>query len=177
MDIVAAILFAFVLFVGWVLQLISLPGTWLIFAAAALYAWLLPPDAATAISWPAVLALLVLAVVGEVIEFAAGALGVTSVGGSRRGAMMAIAGSVVGGTVGMFVGVPIPVIGSLVGAVVFGGIGALVGAVFGESWKGRDLDTSLEIGKAALIGRLLGTAAKTIVCTLMVLVALGAVIL
>jgi hypothetical protein len=90
--------------------------------------------------------------------------------------VLAIVGSMIGGILGMFVGVPIPIVGSLVGAVVFGGLGALVGAVVGETWQGRDLETSLEIGKAALIGRLLGTAAKMIVCTLMVVAAIAAII-
>ena len=52
----------------------------------------------------------------------------------------------------------------------------IVGAVIGETWKGRDLDTSLDIGKAAFVGRVLGTAAKIIVCTLMVVVAVAALV-
>lgn len=177
MDILAAILLAFVLVVAWVLQLVGLPGNWLIVAAAALYAWLVGQDASTAIGWPTVIAILLLAVFGEVIEFVAGAMGVATVGGSRRGAVLAIVGSIVGGIAGLFVALPIPVVGQLVAAILFGGLGALVGAVLGEIWKGRDLDTSLEIGKSAFIGRLLGTAAKMVVCSLMVVVALAALIL
>ena len=165
-----------VLFVGWVLQLVGLPGNWLIVIAAAVYAWLLPPDASTAIGWPAVAILLVLAILGEVVEFIAGALGVTRAGGSRRGAVLAIVASTIGGILGIFVGVPIPIVGSLVGAVVFGGLGALVGAVVGETWQGRDLETSLEIGKGAFVGRLLGTVAKMVVCSLLVVVAIAAII-
>jgi uncharacterized protein len=177
MEILAAILLALVLAAGWVLQLVGLPGNWLIVAAVALYAWLIGPDAATALGWPAVIAILVLAIIGEVVEFAAGALGVTAVGGSRRGALLAIVGSMIGGILGLFVGLPIPVIGSLIAAIVFGGLGALAGAVVGETWKGHDFDTSLEIGKAAFVGRVLGIAGKMIICTLLVVVALAAVIL
>ncbi|MEX0977364.1 MAG: DUF456 domain-containing protein [Pirellulales bacterium] len=176
LNALAAILFLLAIVLGWLVQLVGLPGNWLIVVAAALYAWLVPADAATAIGWPMVVTLVALAILGEVVEFVAGALGVTTVGGSRRGAVLAIVGSIVGGMVGIFVGVPIPIVGSLVGAVLFGGIGALAGAVLGETWTGRDLDASLEIGKAAFIGRLLGTAAKTIVCSLMVVVAIAAVI-
>jgi uncharacterized protein YqgC (DUF456 family) len=172
----AAILLVLAVLLGWLAQLVGLPGNWLIVVAAALYAWLVPAEAATAIGWPAVATLVVLAILGEVAEFVAGALGVTTVGGSRRGAALAIVGSMVGGIVGIFVGLPIPIVGSLVAAVLFGGIGALAGAVLGETWKGRDLDSSIEIGKAAFIGRLLGTAAKMIVCSLMVVVAIAAVI-
>ena len=53
----------------------------------------------------------------------------------------------------------------------------MVGAFLGESWKGRDFDTSIEIGKAAFIGRILGTVAKVAICTLMVIVGLGAMFL
>jgi uncharacterized protein len=176
MDVLAAILLALALVAGWFLQLVGLPGNWLIVAAVALYAWLVGPDASTAMGWPTVIAILVLAVIGEVMEFAAGALGVTTAGGSRRGALLAIVGSIVGGIVGLFVGLPIPLVGQLAAAIVFGGVGALVGAIVGETWKGRDFDASLEIGKAAFIGRLLGTAAKMIVCSLMVVVALAAVV-
>jgi uncharacterized protein YqgC (DUF456 family) len=177
MEILAAILLTFVLVAGWFLQLVGLPGNWLIVAAVALYAWLVGPDASTALGWPTVIAVVALAILGEVIEFAAGALGVTTVGGSRRGALLAIVGSMVGGIVGLVVGVPIPVVGQLVAAIVFGGLGALAGAVIGETWKGRDLDASLEIGKAAFIGRLWGTAGKMVACTLMVLVALGGLVM
>lgn len=177
MTIVAILLLTTALIVGWVTQLLGLGGNWLIVAAAALYVWLLPPDAAAAIGWPVVGVLLVLATLGEVVEFAAGAAGVKSAGGSRRGAVLAIAGSIIGSIAGMFVGVPVPIIGSLIAAVFFGAIGALVGAVLGETWKGHGFDKSIEIGKAAFIGRMLGTLAKTIVSTMMVVLTLGALVL
>jgi uncharacterized protein YqgC (DUF456 family) len=176
MSLLAAILLSGVLAVAWLAQLVGLPGNWLIVLAAAGYAWLLPEDAATAIGWNTVLALAALAVAGEVIELVAGAAGVTKAGGSRRGAVLAIAGSVVGSLVGVFVGVPIPIVGSLVAAIVFGGVGALVGAVLGEQWKGRDLDTSIAVGNAAFVGRVLGTVGKMITCTIMVAVTLAAIL-
>jgi hypothetical protein len=117
-----------------------------------------------------------LAVLGELVELAAGAMGVKKAGGSRRGAALAIAGSIVGSVVGIFVGLPIPLVGSLVGAVLFGAGGALVGAMIGERWKGRDLDASFEIAKAAFFGRVLGTVAKMIVSSIMVFVTLAAII-
>jgi uncharacterized protein YqgC (DUF456 family) len=176
MGILSALLLALTLFFGWFAQLLGLPGNWLIVAAAAGYALLTPPDATAAISWNLVLALVLLAVMGEVAELVAGALGVTKVGGSRRGAVLAIVGSMIGSVVGIFVGLPIPIVGSLAAAVLFGGCGALVGAFLGESWKGRDFDTSIEVGKAAFVGRLLGTLAKMIVCTIMVVVTLMALV-
>lgn len=176
MSIVAAILLILILAVGWLAQLIGLPGNWLIVVAAAVYAWWVGPEAATAIGWNTVIALVLLAVLGEVVELAAGAAGVAKVGGSRRSAVLAIAGSMVGSLVGFVVGLPIPLVGSLAAAILFGGVGALVGAMLGESWKGRDFDASLDVGKAAFIGRVLGTVAKMIISSIMVAVTLAAIV-
>jgi uncharacterized protein len=176
MHILAAIALTLITIVGWLSQLLGLPGNWIIVVAAALYAWLLPSDGRLAIGWNTVVALAALAVVGEVVEFAAGALGVSKVGGSRRGAVLALVGSMVGGVVGLVVGVPIPIIGSLAAALIFGGVGAMVGAMLGESWLGRDFESSLEVGKAAFVGRMLGTLGKLIVGSVMVVVVLLAIV-
>ncbi|HEY2893328.1 MAG TPA: DUF456 domain-containing protein [Pirellulales bacterium] len=177
MDIVFAIGLAIFACCAWLLQALGLPGNWLIVAAAAAYALWWPVDGRLAIGWSTVIALLVLAIVGELAELAAGAAGVAKAGGSRRGAVLAIIGSLVGSMLGVCVGIPIPIVGSLVAAVVFGALGALVGAIIGEQWKGRDIDTSFEIGKAAFIGRVLGTVAKLAVCSVMVIVTLAALVL
>lgn len=175
-NLLLAILFGLTMAVSWLAQLLGLPGNWLIVAVAAVYAWWGPSESVTDVGWYVVGVLFVLAVLGEIVELVAGAAGVSKQGGSRRGAMLAIVGSLIGSIVGMFVGLPIPIIGSLVAAVVFAALGALAGAMLGESWKGRDFDASLEIGKAAFVGRLLGTVAKMIVCSIMVAVALGALL-
>jgi uncharacterized protein len=176
MLIVAAIGMVLVLGVAWIAQLIGLPGNWLIVLAAAAYAWLFPDDSSLAISWHVVLALVALAVIGELAELAASAMGVAKAGGSRRGVVLAILGSIVGSVVGIVVGLPIPIIGSLAAAIVFGGLGALAGAVIAEQSLGRNLDSSLEIGKAAFVGRLLGTVAKIVVCSMMCVVTLAALV-
>ena len=159
-----------VLLAGWMLTLLGGPGNWLMLLAVALYAWLVPEDAALTIGWGVVIALLVLAAVGELLEFLAGALGATQGGGSKRAAVLALVGSIFGGAVGLFVGVPIPVVGPFVAALLFAGLGAFVGAVLGEQWAGRSLDESLDIGKAAFLGRILGTLAKTLLGSVMVVV-------
>ncbi len=146
MSIVSALLLAVVAIVSWLSQLVGLPGNWMLVVAAALYAWLTPGDGRAAIGWHTVVVLIVLAVVGEIVEFVAAASGVTKAGGSRRGAVLALAGSIVGGFVGLAIGLPIPVVGSLAAAVVFGGLGALAGAMLGESWKGA---TSMPASKLA----------------------------
>jgi uncharacterized protein len=177
MSFLAAIVLTLLLAIGWFAQLLGLPGNWLIVAAAAFDAWLVDPESRAAVGWNTVVGLALLAVAGEVVELVAGALGVSRVGGSRRGALLAIVGSMVGSLVGVVVGLPIPIVGSLAAAVLFGGVGALVGAVLGERWKGRGFDASLEVGKAALVGRILGTVAKMVVSTIMVVVALAALVM
>ncbi len=102
----------------------------------------------------------VLAVLGEIIELAAGALGVARTGGSRRSAMLALAGSLVGSVLGVVVGVPIPVVGSVIAAVLFAGMGAMAGAILGELSVGRTPGDGWQVGKAAFWGRLAGTLGK-----------------
>ncbi|HEY1785166.1 MAG TPA: DUF456 family protein [Pirellulales bacterium] len=177
LTIVWALVFCLVLAVGWVMTVLALPGNWLIVAAAAGYAWLAPADGRLGLGWPTVVALAVLAVVGELLELLAAARGVRQAGGSRWSAALALVGSVIGAGIGVVVGVPIPVIGSLVGAIVFAGMGAAAGAIAGESLVGRTLNESRGVGLAAFRGRLLGTLAKILVGSVMVAVALCALVL
>ena len=170
-------LFLLVLALSWGLTLFSLPGNWLIVAAAAIYAYLSTADAQPAISWTVVAVLAGLAALGEVIEFAASAVGTSRAGGSKRGALLAILGAVVGSVVGAVIGLPIPVVGSVVGVLLFASLGAMAGAMVGESCKGRTLDEIIEVGQAAFWGRLAGTLAKTGIGTVMVLVAAVAAVL
>jgi len=172
-----ASLLLLILLGGWALNLFGLPGNWVNVAAVAIYAWLLPGDSRVSISWWVVGAALVLAIIGEVLEFAAGAMGAAKLGGSRRGAVLAIVGSMAGGIFGATVGLPIPVIGSIIAILLFAGLGAMAGAMIGEFWKGRDWDGSLKIGQAAFWGRLLGTAGKLAAGTVLVVVVLGALLL
>jgi uncharacterized protein YqgC (DUF456 family) len=163
---------------GWLLTLFSMPGNWVIVVSAALFAWLVPADGTSGIgmSWTAVAALLILAIIGEVIEFLAGAMGASRAGGSKRGAVLAIVGSMIGALIGAFVGLPIPVVGSVVAAILFASCGALVGAMLGEWWKGRDLAQALEVGQGAFWGRMLGALAKTTVASVMAAVAIVAAV-
>ena len=172
--VVAIILLVTLLMLGWVLTLLAMPGNWLMVAAVAGYVLVVPEESAAAIGWWTVLGMVALAAIGEGLEFLAGALGVAKAGGSKRGAALALVGSLLGAIVGMFAGVPIPVVGSLIGALLFAGLGALAGAIIGEQWKGRDLEQSWQVGVGAFWGRILGTLAKTIVGSIILAVALAA---
>ena len=162
---------------GWGLTLFNLPGNWLMVTAAVLYAAVGPADSRLAIGWPVVIAVLLLAALGELVEFLAGAALATQAGGSKRSAALALLGSLGGGVLGAVVGVPIPIVGSLVGALLFAGAGALGGAMLGEYWKGRPLEHGWNVGKAAFWGRLLGTLGKVLTGSVIVVVCLLALFL
>jgi uncharacterized protein len=176
MTLVFVALLVVVLLVGWLLTLLSLPGNWLMVAATAVHAYFVPPDSRAAIDWKVVVAILIMAILGEVVELVAGAAGTAKAGGSRRGVLLALAGSVLGSILGLFAGLPIPVVGSVIAALLFAGLGALAGAVLGEMSVGRNLDASWRIGKAAFRGRLAGTLAKTAVGSAIVLVVVVALL-
>lgn len=161
---------------GWLLTLFGLPGNWLIVVATGLYAWLAPAVGAANIGWITTLAMAGLAAVGEIAELVAGVWGARRAGGSRRAAVFALLGSMIGAVAGAALGLPIPVLGSAVAAVLGGALGALVGAGFAEHTLGENSRKSLQVGGAAFVGRLLGTGAKTLVATILAVVAVVALL-
>jgi uncharacterized protein YqgC (DUF456 family) len=154
--------------VGWLLNLVALPGNWIVLGGAALFAWLLSNEDGRGIRWPIVAVLLGLAVLGEIVEFAASAAGAARQGASRRAVALSMLGAIVGSMVGLGVGAPIPVIGWLVMAVLGGAAGAFTGAYLGEVWKGRDEPERLAAGRGAFFGRIWGTLGKFAVGAAMV---------
>jgi uncharacterized protein YqgC (DUF456 family) len=177
MTVVFALLLILVLLGCWSLTLLGLPGNWLMVVATSIYAYLVPAQSPATLGWRTVVAILVLAALGEIIELLAGAMGVSKTGGSRRSAVMALVGSIVGGILGVFIGVPIPLIGSVVAAVFFAGLGAMAGAVFSEISVGQKLGTSWRIGKAAFWGRLAGTLGKMLLGAAIIVVVVAAMLL
>ncbi|MFT7513832.1 MAG: hypothetical protein ACI9QL_003047 [Candidatus Omnitrophota bacterium] len=171
-----AILFILAMVIGWVMAILGLGGTWIMLGGAVLYAWLIPAASPFQIGWTVVIILGVLAGLGELVEFLAGALGTKKAGGSRRSVALSVVGSLVGSLLGAIVGSAIlPVIGTLIGVVFCAGLGAMGGSLLGERWKGTPFKESMGIGKAAFWGRLLGTVGKTLFGTLMALFASAAV--
>jgi uncharacterized protein len=176
MIFIFALLLVVVLLAGLVLTLLNMPGNWLMVAATAVYAYFTPPDSRAAIGWKVVVAILIMAILGEVVELVAGAAGTAKAGGSRRGVLFALTGSILGSILGIFVGLPIPVVGSVIAALLFAGLGALAGAMLGEMSVGKRLDASWRIGKAAFRGRLAGTLAKVAVGTAILVVVVVALL-
>jgi uncharacterized protein YqgC (DUF456 family) len=159
--------------VAWLTTLVTIPGNWLILGLAALFAWLLPEAADSGgrgFTWHAVMYLLGLAILGEIVEFSAGAAGAAKQGASRRGVALSIVGAMAGSLAGLFVGLPIPVLGPLIVAVLGGAAGAFVGAYIGEAWKGRVEEDRIAVGRGAFVGRLWGTAAKLAIGAIMLVI-------
>jgi uncharacterized protein YqgC (DUF456 family) len=153
--------------IGWLLNLVALPGNWLIVGGAALFAGLITEEPGRGVAWRTVIALVVLAIIGEFVEFAAGAAGAAKQGASRRAIALSMVGAIIGSIVGLSIGVPIPVVGSLVMALFGGAAGAFAGAYLGEAWKGRDEPARTAAGRGAFFGRIWGTVGKFAVGAIM----------
>lgn len=156
----SAVLLVLVCIAAWLTTLLTLPGNWAVVGLAAGFAWLFPADVGRGIEWRTVVILAVIAAVGEVIEFGAGAAGAAKQGASRRAVVLSLVGALVGSIGGLLVGVPVPVIGPLVVAVLGGAFGAFAGTYLGEMWAGRGEDERITAGHGAFMSRLWGTVGK-----------------
>lgn len=154
--------------------LFGLPGNWLIVLLTALFAGFVRGSSHEGISWWTVGALLLLAVLGEILEFAISAAGAAKQGASRRAILLSILVGMIGAVCGSAAGnLLIPILGTIPGAILGGAAGAFLGALAGESWKGSPQDRGMAVGTAAFVGRLLGTFAK--LCVAVTLLALATV--
>jgi uncharacterized protein len=174
---VAAICLVMSCCLAWLSTLIALPGNWIVVGLAAIFAWWYPVELGRGITWQTVGIAAVLAVVGEIIEFSAGAAGAAKHGASRRAIALSLVGAMLGGFAGFFVGLPIPFVGSLIVSVLGGAAGAFVGAYVGETWKGRTEAEKFAAGHGAFMGRIWGTLGKLAVgAAIVALVAIDAFI-
>jgi uncharacterized protein YqgC (DUF456 family) len=167
MDWIYYLLLAAALVAGLWINLIGLPGLWLMLLCHAAYAWVTGWE--RYVGWTSIIALAALALVAELAEFVAGAAGSKSVGGSRRSMVGAVVGGILGGIFLTFV--PIPVVGTIVGTC----LGAFIGAFALESW-GTDVPRSACVGLGAAGGRLAGILLKTAFGVVMLIVSLIAAI-
>ena len=126
----------------------GLPGTWIIAAAALGYQLLVPGS----ISIWTIVAVVVLALIGELLEFSLSAKYTKKYGGSRRASW----GAIIGGMIGAFMGVPVPIVGSVIGAFA----GAFVGAFIGEFSRAGQGGTATRVATGGLIGRAIAAAMK-----------------
>jgi len=158
-------LLLFILLVaGLVINLVGLPGLWVMIVAVMGYAWW---TGWVYVGWKLLAGLVVLGLVAEVVEFIAGSAGARAAGSSRRGAMGAIVGALIGGIVGSGI---LFLVGTVIGAV----IGAFVGAAAVELLIGKSVQQSMNIGVGAAKGRIWGMVSKTGIGAVMLIVAMVA---
>ena len=154
--------------VGVAMTAVRFPGTWLIVAGAAGYAW--------SEGWPrASLTLLGIltgiALLGEGVEILASVVTARRAGASRKAAW----GGMLGGIVGMiFLSflVPIPIVGTMIGALV----GCFAGATLVEMYVRKDMFRGTKVGFFAAMGFVLGAVAKIVVALAMSGILLSTVI-
>lgn len=143
------LLFAAFLVFSAILVPLGFPGTWLMVVGGVAYNYLTGTDA---IGWVAIVGCTIIALVGEIGEYALTARYTERYGGSRRAGW----GAVLGGMVGAIMGVPVPLVGSVIGAFV----GSFVGALVFEYTRHADHTAATRVATGALIGRVVATALK-----------------
>jgi uncharacterized protein len=138
---------------GVLLTLLTFPGIWAMVLVALLCQWWQP----TLFSWWTLAAAVMLAGLGELVEFFASAAGAAKAKGSRSAVLASVVGAVVGAVLGTFL-LPVPLVGTLVGGVAGAGIAA------GLAERGiahRSWGDSARVARGAATGRALALVAKT----------------
>jgi len=137
------ILLFIVLFIGVLLTTLGLFGTWVIFGAGFIYAWI---TGFNVIPMSTVLTLLGIAILLEGLEFILAVKLAEKMGAGKSASWAAVIGGLVGGIIGTGF---LPVIGSLFGVL----IGAFLGAVTWEMLQGKTSAEAIRAGRGAFFGR------------------------
>jgi uncharacterized protein YqgC (DUF456 family) len=145
----ALLILAGVILLSLVLIVLGLPGLWIMVASAVTYNMIVPGDP---IGWFSLVAVAVLALVAELLEFTMTGRYARKYGGSRRAGW----GAIIGGMIGAFVGFPVPIVGPVIGAF----IGSFCGALVAELTGGASAGDATRVAKGALVGRAMSTALK-----------------
>jgi uncharacterized protein len=150
----------------WILALLAAPlltvlglsGNFVIVGLALLHAL---ATGFTPLTWPFLLLLLGLALLGEAVEALVGTVYVARKGASRHGVLGAFVGGLAGAVAG---GAVVPVIGAVAG----GFAGSFLGAVLGQYLRERRLRPSLRIGWHAFAGKTLAGLFKVALSATMI---------
>ncbi|TVQ63656.1 MAG: DUF456 domain-containing protein [Phycisphaerales bacterium] len=138
---------------GMALVILGLPGVWLMVVCALLIQWWRPDT----YSWWTLGVCLGLALLGEVLDIVASAVGARGAGGTKR----SFVGAIAGGLIGAVLGTPIaPVVGTILGGAVGAGIGA---AALDRSKPLHTWRMSARVGQGAAVGRLVSTLIKMVI--------------
>ena len=167
-----ALLFILVLVISLGLNASGAPGNWIMLGFASFYSWLMPSESPYDFGLIVIVMVLLLATIGEVLEFFTGAISTKKAGGTKRGMWFSVIGSIIGSLAGIFVGIPIPIIGSLIAALLFSGGGALLGAYYGEKVEGKNAKEAWKVGISSFTGSILGSLFK-IICGFIALICIS----
>ena len=171
-NLIWALLFLLLLIISLGLNASGAPGNWIMLVFAIFYSWLMPNESPYGFGILIILIVLIFAIIGEILEFFAGAISTKKAGGTKRGIWFSFVGSIIGSFAGIFVGIPIPIIGSLIAALLFSGAGALLGAYYGEKVEGKNSKEAWKVGISSFTGRILGSLFK-IICGFIALICIS----
>ncbi len=159
------------------LVVLSVPGTWMMLGLALVMeltgAFTMAGERDAVFGWTAIIISFALALVGEAIEFGAGALGAKTGGGTKRGMAGAIIGGFLGALLVTFL-LPIPLVGTLIGALVGTFAGAVIAEVSGQS--PMTVAGSMRPAIGATLGRVLGTVGKVAIAFVIWVLLVAAII-
>ena len=144
----------------------TLPGNWLMVISTCFFAWWKWDD--SVFGWPLLIAVTILALIAELIEFFAGIGGAKKAGAGWMGAIAAIGGALLGAIVGTGF---MPIFGTVLGAC----LGAGIATWIVERATGKEHKLSVRSGVGAGKGVLVGTLSKfAIGCLIWLLIIIAA---
>src|SRR4051812_2206618 len=159
-DLIFYLLMLALLLFGLFLNVLTLPGLWLMVAIYGTYAWLTTWN--HFVGWWSFGILAALAMIGEISEFAAGSAGAKKAGATKRAMIGAVVGGMIGG-IFLTALIPIPIVGTIIGVC----LGAALGAGIIELMIHRDIAHSVRVGSGAFKGRLMGILSKLVIGAVM----------
>jgi len=133
------------------LNIISIPGNWIMLLCALLVSWY---SHWTAPSLIILAIMLIVLLFGELIEMMGSLVGAKKFGASTLAAWAAIAGGLVGGLLGFMI--PIPLIGNIIGAL----LGAFLAAWCVELIRQKPFKAATRAAVGAALGRAVGMSTK-----------------
>lgn len=150
--------------VGLVLAAFTLPGLWLMLAAAAFYAYL---THGYYVGYKTLIVLLILTAGSEIAELFLGGAGAKKAGASKWGILGGLLGAILGGI--FLTGfIPVPILGTVIGIC----LGSFAGAFTIEVLLGQPVLQSMRIGYGAAKGRFFGIAGKVTIGLVIFLITL-----
>lgn len=139
---------------GVIATVLTLPGVWLILLAAGGLQWWSAAQGEPFFPLWLLITAVSIALLGEILEFAASALGSKAAGGGRPAGFGAIIGAIVGAILGTPFLFPL---GTIIGSALGAGLAAMS---LEKGWTGSNWDKSSKVAVGAAVGRLVATVVK-----------------